>query len=52
MFTSSGPGRDNITGHKQCRRRENFLLQVIQEPMRRGVMPDLVLNKKERLGGR
>lgn len=52
MFTSSDPGRDSITGNKQCRKRENFLLQVIQEPARRGVMLDLVLSKKEKLVGK
>lgn len=44
VFRSSGPGRDNKTGHKQCRRGENFLLQGIQEPVRRGVRLELVLS--------
>lgn len=52
MFTSSGPGRDNIAGLKQCRRRENFLLQVTEEPVRRAVRLDLVLSDKARLVGK
>ncbi|GAB0203516.1 hypothetical protein GRJ2_002817200 [Grus japonensis] len=48
--------RDNTAGHKQSRRfleciDDNFLLQVIKEPMRRGAMLDLVLTNKERLVG-
>jgi len=46
--------RDNTAGHRQARRflacvEDNFLLQVIEEPMRRGVMLDLVLTNKEGL---
>ena len=66
MFTSPGPHgglqppwyllRDNTAGHKQSRRfleciDDNFLLQVIEEPMRRGAMLDLVLTNKEGLVG-
>ena len=45
---------DNTAGHKQSRRfleyiDDNFLLQVIEEPTRRGAMPDLVLINKEGL---
>ena len=48
--------RDNTAGHKQSRRflectDDNFLLQVIEEPMRRGAMLDLVLTNKEGLVG-
>ncbi|GAB0176597.1 hypothetical protein GRJ2_000124900 [Grus japonensis] len=48
--------RDNTAGHKQSRRflecvDDNFLLQVIEEPTRRGAMLDLVLTNKERLVG-
>ncbi|GAB0206090.1 hypothetical protein GRJ2_003074600 [Grus japonensis] len=48
--------RDNTAGHKQSRRflesaDDNFLLQVIEEPRRRGAMLDLVLTNKERLVG-
>ncbi|GAB0179147.1 hypothetical protein GRJ2_000380000 [Grus japonensis] len=48
--------RDNTAGHKQSRRflesvDDNFLLQVIEEPTRRGIMPDLVLTSKEGLVG-
>ncbi|GAB0188073.1 hypothetical protein GRJ2_001272600 [Grus japonensis] len=47
--------KDN-TGHKQFRRfleciDDNFLLQVIEKPMRRGAMVDLVLTNKEGLVG-
>ncbi|GAB0181349.1 hypothetical protein GRJ2_000600200 [Grus japonensis] len=47
---------DNTAGHKQSRRflecvNDNFLLQVIEEPMRRGAMLDLVLTNKEGLVG-
>ena len=47
---------DNIAGHKQYRRfleciDESFLLQVIEEPMRRGTMLDLVLTNEEELVG-
>ncbi|GAB0190982.1 hypothetical protein GRJ2_001563500 [Grus japonensis] len=43
-------------GHKQSRRflehiGDNFLLQVIEEPTRRGAMLDLVLTNKEGLVG-
>ncbi|KAM9591177.1 uncharacterized protein ACIBXB_006074 isoform 2-T3 [Morphnus guianensis] len=46
--------RDNTAGHKQSRRflecvDDNFLLQVIEEPTRRGAMLDLVLTNKEGL---
>ena len=47
--------RVNTAGHKQSRRSlecvDNFLLQVIEEPMRRGAMLDLVLTSKEELVG-
>jgi len=48
--------RDNTARHKQHRRflefvDDNFLLQVIKEPTRRGVMLDLVLTNKEGLIG-
>ncbi|GAB0184947.1 highly reducing polyketide synthase PKS6 [Grus japonensis] len=48
--------RCNIAGHKKCRRflecvDDNFLLKVIEEPMRRGAMLDFVLTNKERLVG-
>ncbi|GAB0183649.1 hypothetical protein GRJ2_000830200 [Grus japonensis] len=48
--------RDNTSGHKQSRRflgciDDNFLLQVIEKPMRRGAMLDLVLTNKEGLVG-
>ncbi|GAB0187348.1 hypothetical protein GRJ2_001200100 [Grus japonensis] len=48
--------RDNTAGHKQSRRflecvDDNFLLQVIEEPRRRGAMLDLVLTNKEGLVG-
>ncbi|GAB0205366.1 hypothetical protein GRJ2_003002200 [Grus japonensis] len=48
--------KDNTAGHKQSRRfleyiDDNFLLQVIEEPMRRGAMLDLVLTNKEGLVG-
>ena len=47
--------RDNTAGHKQSRRflecvDDNFLLQVIEEPRRRGAMLDLVLTKEELVG--
>ncbi|GAB0181373.1 hypothetical protein GRJ2_000602600 [Grus japonensis] len=47
---------DNTAGHKQSRRflecvDDNFLLQVIEEPLRRGAMLDLVLTNKEGLVG-
>ncbi|GAB0195045.1 hypothetical protein GRJ2_001969800 [Grus japonensis] len=46
--------RDNTAGHKQSRRflecvDDNFLLQVIEEPTRRGAMLDLVFTNKEGL---
>ncbi|GAB0208710.1 hypothetical protein GRJ2_003336700 [Grus japonensis] len=46
--------RDNTAGQKQSRRfleciDDNFLLQVIEEPMRRGALLDLTLTNKERL---
>jgi len=48
--------RDNTAGHKQSRRfldciDDNFLLQVTEEPTRRGVMLDLVVTNKEGLVG-
>ncbi|GAB0185298.1 hypothetical protein GRJ2_000995100 [Grus japonensis] len=49
-------GRDNTAGHKQSRRflecvDDNFFLQVIEEPRRRGAMLNLVLTNKEGLVG-
>jgi len=46
--------RDNTAGCKQCRRLldcvvDNFCLQVIEEPTRRGAMLDLLLTHKEEL---
>ncbi|GAB0204465.1 hypothetical protein GRJ2_002912100 [Grus japonensis] len=46
--------RGNTAEHKQSRKflecsDDNFLHQVIEEPMRRGAMLDLVLTNKERL---
>ena len=46
--------RDNTAGHKQSRRflecvDDNFLLEVTENPTRRGHMLDLVLSNKERL---
>ncbi|GAB0204868.1 mitochondrial enolase superfamily member 1 [Grus japonensis] len=46
--------RDNTAGHKQSRKflecvDDNFLLQVIEEPTKRGAMLDLVLTNKEGL---
>jgi len=48
--------RDNTAGHRQARRflectDDHFLLQVIEEPMTRGAMLDLVLTNKEGLVG-
>ncbi|GAB0183006.1 hypothetical protein GRJ2_000765900 [Grus japonensis] len=48
--------RANTAGHKQSGRflectDDNFLLQVIEEPTRRGAMLDLVLTNKEGLVG-
>ncbi|GAB0186577.1 hypothetical protein GRJ2_001123000 [Grus japonensis] len=48
--------RGNTAGHKQSRRfleciDDSFLLQVIEEPMRRGATLDLVLTNKEGLVG-
>ncbi|GAB0204485.1 hypothetical protein GRJ2_002914100 [Grus japonensis] len=48
--------RDNKVGHKQSKRflecvGDNFLLQVIEEPTRRGAMLDLILTNKEGLVG-
>ncbi|GAB0208385.1 mitochondrial enolase superfamily member 1 [Grus japonensis] len=48
--------KGNTAGHKQSRKflecvGDNFLLQVIEEPMRRGAMLDLVLTNKEGLVG-
>ncbi|GAB0189098.1 mitochondrial enolase superfamily member 1 [Grus japonensis] len=48
--------RDNAAELKQSRKflecvDDNFLMQVIEEPMRRGAMPDLILTNKEGLVG-
>ncbi|GAB0177254.1 hypothetical protein GRJ2_000190600 [Grus japonensis] len=48
--------RDNAAEHKQSRKflecvDDNFLLQVTEEPMRRGAMLDLILTNKEGLVG-
>ncbi|GAB0182061.1 mitochondrial enolase superfamily member 1 [Grus japonensis] len=48
--------RDNAAERKQSRKflecvDDNFLLQVIEEPMRRGAMLDLILTNKEGLVG-
>ncbi|GAB0180032.1 hypothetical protein GRJ2_000468500 [Grus japonensis] len=48
--------RDNTAGQKQSRKfleciNDNFVLQVIEEPTRRGAMLDLVLTNKEGLIG-
>ncbi|KAJ7407514.1 hypothetical protein BTVI_63030 [Pitangus sulphuratus] len=48
--------RDNTAGHRQSRRfleciDDNFPLQEIEEPTRRGAMLDLVLSNKEGLVG-
>jgi len=48
--------QDNTAGHRQSRRfldftDDNFLLQVTEEPMRRGAMMDLVLTNKKGLVG-
>ena len=48
--------RDNTAGHKQSWRfleyvDDNFLLQVIEEPMSTGAMMDLVLTNKKGLVG-
>ncbi|PKU41129.1 glycerol kinase [Limosa lapponica baueri] len=48
--------RDNIAGHEQSRSflacvNDSFLLQVMEEPPRRGAMLDLVLTNKEGLVG-
>ncbi|KAK4831280.1 hypothetical protein QYF61_016750 [Mycteria americana] len=48
--------RNNTAGHKKSGRflecvDDNFLLQVIEKPMRRGALLDLVLTKKEGLVG-
>ncbi|GAB0184134.1 hypothetical protein GRJ2_000878700 [Grus japonensis] len=48
--------RGNTAEHKQSRRflegvDDNFLLQVTEEPMRRGAMLDLVLTNEEGLVG-
>lgn len=47
---------DNTAGHKQSRRFlecsvDNFLLQVIEEPMRRGGLLDLLLTNHKGLAG-
>ncbi|GAB0177047.1 mitochondrial enolase superfamily member 1 [Grus japonensis] len=44
--------RDNAAGHRQSRKflecvNDNFLLQVTEEPTRRGAMLDLILTNKE-----
>ncbi|KAM6334154.1 LOW QUALITY PROTEIN: cytosolic phospholipase A2 gamma [Alca torda] len=46
--------RDNTAGHKQSKKfleciNDSFLLQVVEEPIRRGTMLDLVLTNKEGL---
>ncbi|PKU38980.1 inositol -trisphosphate receptor-interacting 1 [Limosa lapponica baueri] len=46
--------RDNTTGHKKSRKflesvDHNFILQMVEPPMRRGAMLDLVLTSKEGL---
>ncbi|GAB0183107.1 hypothetical protein GRJ2_000776000 [Grus japonensis] len=48
--------RDNMAGHKQSRRflecvDNNFLIQVLEKPIRKGDMLDLVLTNKEGLVG-
>ncbi|GAB0193299.1 hypothetical protein GRJ2_001795200 [Grus japonensis] len=48
--------RDNAAGHEKSRKflegiSDNFLLQVTEEPRRRGAMLDLVLTNKEGLVG-
>ncbi|PKU43024.1 rna-directed dna polymerase from mobile element jockey-like [Limosa lapponica baueri] len=48
--------RDNTAGHKQSRKflkciDDNFLLQVVEDSMRRGSMLDLVLTNKKGLVG-
>ncbi|PKU34212.1 dtw domain-containing protein 2 [Limosa lapponica baueri] len=48
--------KNNTEGHKQPRRflecvDDNFLLQVIEEPMRRGATLDLLLTNKEGISG-
>jgi len=48
--------RENTSGHRESRRflecvEDYFLLQVIEEPARRGAMLDLVLTNKEGLVG-
>ncbi|KAM9653655.1 uncharacterized protein ACIBXB_010484 [Morphnus guianensis] len=48
--------RDNTAGYKQSRRflesiDDNFLLQVMEDPRRRGAMLDLILTSKEGLVG-
>lgn len=48
--------RNNTAEHRQSRRfpeclDEYFLLQVIEEPVRRDAMVDLILTNKERTGG-
>ncbi|PKU27650.1 glycerol kinase [Limosa lapponica baueri] len=48
--------RDNTAGHRKSRKflecvDDNFLLQMVEEPMRKGAMLDLVLTNKEGLVG-
>jgi len=48
--------RDNTVGHEQSRRfleyiSDNFQTQVIEEPIRRGALMDLILTDKEGLTG-
>ncbi|GAB0199286.1 hypothetical protein GRJ2_002394000 [Grus japonensis] len=48
--------RDNTAGHKQSRKflervNDKFLLQVTEEPVRRGAILDFVLTNKEELVG-
>lgn len=56
-FTSPGPVLwDNTEGHKQSRRflecvYDNFLLQMLKEPIRTGPILDLILTNKKGLVG-
>ncbi|PKU30746.1 dtw domain-containing protein 2 [Limosa lapponica baueri] len=48
--------KDNTAGHKKSRKflecvKDNFLLQMVEEPMWRGAMLDLILTNKEGLVG-
>ncbi|PKU36537.1 glycerol kinase [Limosa lapponica baueri] len=49
--------RDNTAGHTKSRKflecvDDNFLLQMVEEPMRKGAMLDLILTNKEELVGK